>query len=223
MLEIPTVLSKIREMKMKRLYVVLFALLTSLLPLQMSSATVGPDTTCSVPTYLEISNSGTDVVVSKGVQYFYMNGLTKDNSGLPVAINSSQTIYNSKLGCYVYKNQNYFTDYSLVTVGKTAAAKNVFSFKTKNSAVNISQIQLVICDPSKCNQTFVKRVDFKSTQKASIGYDEIPYKRVVSKTGKVSYQQYKLLTIQVYYFDANNISNKYPSEPYPDMYQYPLG
>lgn len=207
---------------MKRLYVVLFALLTSLLPVQMANASVGPDTTCSVPT-LEIPNSGTDVVVSKGVQYFYMNGLTKDNSALPVAMNSSQTIYSSKLGCYVYKNQNYITDYSLVTVGKGASAKRLFSFKTNNSNVNISQIQVVICDPSKCNKTFVKRVDFKSTQKASIGYDEIPYKRVVSKAGKVSYQQYKLLTIQVYYFDANNISNKYPSEPYTDMYQYPLG
>lgn len=220
----PTVLSKPREnVTMKRLFVVLFALIASLMPVQMASASVGPDIICSVPTYLNFPNSGLDVVVSRGAHYFYFDNRSKSNNSLPVASNYSQSIYNRDQGCTAYTDRNYFTDYSLTTVGKGANMSKVFNFKTNNSGVNIQQIQLQLCDPTKCNKTFVKAIDGNFAHKSSINFDEIPYKRIVNKYGKVSYQQYKLLTIQVYYIDSNTLSNSYPTNPYPDMLQYPLG
>lgn len=220
----PTVLSKAREnVTMKRLFVVLFALLASLVPVQMASATIGPDVSCPIPSYTDFSKAGSDTVIGHGVHYFYMDYMKKTNDSLPVASNYSQAIYNRGQGCTAYTNRNYFTDYSLTTVGKGANMSKVFNFKTNNSAVNIQQIQLQICDPTKCTQTFVKAIDGKFAQKASINFNEIPYKRVVAKNGKVSYQQYKLLSVQVYYLDANTLSNSYPTNPYSDMYQMPMG
>lgn len=208
---------------MKRLYAVLFALIATFIPVNIAHASTGPIVDCKIPSFLDFSNTGEDVVASRGVHYFYMNYMSKKNDSLPVASNFYQSIYNRTDGCTAYTSKNYFTNYSLKTVGKGNRSTKVFSFKTNDLSVSILQIQLQLCDPTKCTTPFVQTIDGKYAQNASIKFDQIPYKRIVSKTGKVTYKQYKLLTVQVYYLDSSTFSNSYPSNPFPDMYPMPMG